>query len=184
MYESADICQYLVDTYGDGSGVVSAGRQASVCRQADRDCYLVVCVHKPCTHTHTHTHMQVPNGITGFGSTLAIGLALAPRIGKGSKAVPVRFYVPVCLGVSHITSHHTPKPKYHPTNPPPSPPPFHATTPHTTPTVERLGGEEAPRLLGLRGVPLLPPREGDLKRARAPAPAKVLRAGVGQAEGA
>lgn len=22
MYESADICQYLVDTYGDGSGVV------------------------------------------------------------------------------------------------------------------------------------------------------------------
>lgn len=24
MYESADICQYLVDTYGDGSGVVRA----------------------------------------------------------------------------------------------------------------------------------------------------------------
>lgn len=51
MYESADICQYLTDTYGDGSGVV-------------------------------------PNGITnGYGSTVAMGLALAPRIGKGSKAV-------------------------------------------------------------------------------------------------
>lgn len=51
MYESADIAQYLVDTYGDGSGVV-------------------------------------PNGITnGYGSTLAMGLALAPRIGKGSKVV-------------------------------------------------------------------------------------------------
>lgn len=61
MYESADICQYLTDTYGDGSGVV-------------------------------------PNGITsGYGSTLAIGLALAPRIGKGSKAVPVRVVLRDCV---------------------------------------------------------------------------------------
>lgn len=37
----------------------------------------------------------MPNGITnGYGSTVAMGLALAPRIGKGSKAVAgVRVFI-------------------------------------------------------------------------------------------
>ena len=52
MYESSDIIQYLVETYGTG---------------------------------------EVPKGLEdGYGNVVKIGLALAPRLGKGSKKNKVR----------------------------------------------------------------------------------------------